>query len=245
DVRCAEPGATVGFAGPRVVELTLGRKLPDGSHTAESAYAAGLVDALVAPDDQGAWIEAALGSSALPLATFREIPVSYAGSARKVAWEEVEAARDPSRPTGIDWAARLCSSWTELRGADPTTRAGLATLADDQRRVVVIAHDRHAGDGRPKPGGFRLARRAVALAGRIGLPLLTLIDTPGADPGAESEAGGVASEIATTFAAMAELATTSVTVCVGEGGSGGALAVAAADRLLMQEHAVFSVIGPE
>ncbi|MCU1462209.1 MAG: Acetyl-CoA carboxylase carboxyl transferase subunit beta [Acidimicrobiales bacterium] len=257
DVRAAEPGATVGFAGPRVVELTLGRKLPDGSHTAESAWAAGLVDTLVAPPDHATWVDAALGLRALPLAlplpdphpdphrSFPEAGTETVPNRRHVAWDEVLAARDPGRPTGIDWAARLCSSWTELRGADPTVRAGLATLARDGRRLVVVAHDRHADDGRTKPAGFRLARRAIALAGRVGLPLLTLVDTPGADPAAESEAAGVASEIASTLAAMAELPTPSVSVCVGEGGSGGALAIAAADRLLMQDHAVFSVIGPE
>src|SRR5207248_11625790 len=93
--------------------------------------------------------------------------------------------------------------------------------------------------------GYRLAQRAIALAGRLSLPLLTFVVTPGADPSAASEADGIAGEIARTFAAMAELPTTSASVCVGEGGSGGALALAHADRLLIQEHAVFSVIAPE
>jgi acetyl-CoA carboxylase carboxyl transferase subunit beta len=119
----------------------------------------------------------------------------------------------------------------------------LATL--DGSRLVVVASDRHAADGRPTPAGFRLAQRAIALAGRLRLPLLTLVDTPGAHPGAGSEAGGIAGEIARTLAAMAALPTPSVSVCVGEGGSGGALALAAADRLLVQDHAIFSVIAPE
>ena len=241
DVRAATPGATVGFAGPRVVEQTLGTRLPEGSHTAESAFAAGLVDAVVATDDQPAWVEAALGLREAPLPG-RPLPapepIEVGG-----AWGEVLRARARSRPTGVDWAARLVSSWTELRGADPTVRAGLATFED--RRLVVVASDRHAADGRPTPAGFRLAQRAIGLAGRLSLPLLTLVDTPGAHPGAESEAEGVAGEIARTFAAMAELPTVSVSVCVGEGGSGGALALAAADRLLVQRHAIFSVIGPE
>ena len=118
-------------------------------------------------------------------------------------------------------------------------RAGLATF--DGQRLVVIANDR----SRVRPAGFQLAQRAIALAGRLGLPLLTLVDTPGADPGPDSEAGGVAAEIARTFAAMAALPTISVSVCVGEGGSGGALALGGGDRLLVQEHAVFSVIAPE
>jgi acetyl-CoA carboxylase carboxyl transferase subunit beta len=85
----------------------------------------------------------------------------------------------------------------------------------------------------------------VRLAGRLGLPVVTLVDTPGADPSPASEADGLAYEIAHTFAAMAACPTPIVSVCVGEGGSGGALALSVADRLLMAEHAVFSVIGPE
>ena len=95
------------------------------------------------------------------------------------------------------------------------------------------------------PAGYALARRAIALADRLGLPLLTFIDTPGAEPGPNAEAGGIAHEIARTFAAMGELRSPSVAICVGEGGSGGALAFGHADRLLLLEGAVFSVISPE
>jgi acetyl-CoA carboxylase beta subunit len=248
DVRAAEPGATIGFAGPRVVELTTGVSLPPESHTAESAYRAGLVDALVDAPDQASWVEAALGLRDLTLPA-RPLPAAGPDPARAVevseggAWLEVLRARARSRPSGIDQAARLCQSWVELRGADPTVRAGLARIGG--RRVVVVASDRHSAGGRPGPAGYRLAQRAIALAGRLGLPLLTLVDTPGADQSAASEAGGVAGEIAATLAAMADLSTPTVSVCVGEGGSGGALALAAADRLLICLHAVFSVIGPE
>jgi len=240
DLRAAEPAATLGFAGPRVVELTTGSPLPEGSHTAESAYENGLIDA-VTPDG-AAWIEAALGLREAPLAPRRFGGVFGHTTFDDSAWGEVEQARLPFRASGIDWAARLCSSWTELRGVDPVIRAGLATI--EGGRVVVVAMDRHAADGRPRPEGYRLAQRAMALAGRLSLPLLTFVDTPGADPSASSEADGVAGEIAHTFAAMANLPTTTVGVCVGEGGSGGALALAHADRLLIQEHAVFSVIAP-
>ncbi|MBV8979552.1 MAG: acetyl-CoA carboxylase carboxyl transferase subunit beta [Acidimicrobiia bacterium] len=241
DVRAAEPGATIGFAGPRVVELTTGSPLPPGSHTAESAYEHGLVDAVTS--EGGPWIEAALGLRDAPLAPRRFGGVFRHTSFDDSAWGQVEQARLPFRPSGIDWATRLCSSWTELHSTDPVVRAGLATI--EGGRVVVVAMDRHAADGRPRPAGYRLARRAIALAGRLSLPLLTLVDTPGADPSAAAEADGVAGEIARAFSAMAELPTTSVSVCVGEGGSGGALALGHADRLLIQEHAIFSVIAPE
>jgi acyl-CoA carboxylase subunit beta len=250
DVRAARPNAVIGFAGPRVAEQTLGRRLPTGSHTAQSLYEHGLLDALVDVGDEGRWIETALGvqDQALPARRVPQPPnqggsLSDGDPAIGGAWGEVLRARAPGRPTGIDRAAHLCSSWTELRGADPTLRAGLATIAE--RRCVVVACDRYHGEGRPSPAAYRLAQRAVRLAGRLGLPVVTLVDTPGADPSSEAEADGIGLEIARTFAALAACPTPVVSVCVGEGGSGGALALGHADRLLMCEHAIFSVIGPE
>jgi acetyl-CoA carboxylase carboxyl transferase subunit beta len=238
DLKAAEPRAMIGFAGPRVVELTTGEIVPPGSHTAESAFAAGNVDALVPRDDQPAWVETALG--------LREQPWSHPGWAGRPAgdvaegpWGEVQRARAAHRPPADAWAARLCSSWTALQANDPCVVAGLATF--EGRRLLVIATRR----ARPTPSGYKLARRSISLAGRLGLPLLTLVDTPGADPSPTSEAGGIAHEIARTFAAMAGVTSPTVSVCVGEGGSGGALALAASDRLLMLEHAIFSVISPE
>jgi acyl-CoA carboxylase subunit beta len=241
DLRAGVRGATLGFAGPRVAEAVVGQPLPEGSHTTENAHRHGLLDALVEPGEEGRWIEGALGLSAVPLPA-RSLPPRVE-PAEGGAWGEVLRARAEGRPTGIDRAAAMCSSWTELRGADPVIRAGLATVAG--RRVVVVATDRYAGHGRPSPAGYRLARRALALADRLRLPVLTLVDTPGADPSPEAEIGGIVPEIARTFGAMAGVGVPTVSVCVGEGGSGGALALAHADRLLIQEHGVFSVIGPE
>jgi len=241
DLRAAHRDAVVGFAGPRVAEGTLGATLPPGSHSARSLYDHGLVDELVDADEAGAWVEVALGLRSRALPT-RPLP-TYADPGGSGAWVEVLRARAVGRPTGLDRAARLCSSWLELRGPDPTVRAGLATVAG--RRCVVVATDRYADDGRPTPAGFRLAQRAVGLGGRLGLPVVTLVDTPGADPSPDSEADGLGREIAATFAALASCPTPVVSVCVGEGGSGGALALSYADRLLMSEHAIFSVIAPE
>jgi acetyl-CoA carboxylase carboxyl transferase subunit beta len=241
DVRAAVAGATVGFAGPRVVEEVTGTPI-DRSHTAASAWSAGLIDAVVEPAEVAGWVEGALGLVDRPMAA-RPLGAESRWTGETGAWGEVLRSRRRGRPTGLDVAARLCSSWTELHGTDETVRAGLATI--ERHRAVVVASDRYAGSGRPGPRAFALAQRAIALAGRVGLPLVTLVDTPGADPSSQSEAGGIALEIARTFSAMAALPTASVSICVGEGGSGGALALAGADRLLIQEHAVFSVIGPE
>lgn len=239
DVRGSVEGATIGFAGPRVVELTTGQPLPPGSHTSEAAHAAGLVDEVVPFDEQAEWVEAALGLRDRPLDAVdwpRPEPADIPD-----AWANVLCSRAEGRPSGRAWAAALTRSWTPLHAADPAFLAGLATMRLSGRRVVVVAMER----GAPLPVGYRLAQRAIALAGRLGLPLLTLVDTPGADAAPRSESRGIAHEIAYTFAAMASLSTVSVSVIVGEGGSGGALAVASADRLFLLEGSVLSVMRPE
>ncbi len=274
DVRAAEPHATLGFAGPRVVRQVTGEAPPAWSHTAESAYAAGLVDALVERSDQVAWVNAVLGSADWPLvnggsgggneggdisgdgygntsgqAGRGRIPTAAPAAppaAPSSARQAIRQARSLSRPSGLEWASALCSSWVELRGQDPAIRAGLARIGGE--RVIVVAMDRYAdgaGAARPGPAAYRLARRAIGLADRIGLPLLALVDTPGAEPGPAAERDGIAAEIAATLRAMARLRTPSVAICVGEGGSGGAMALGHADRLFMLPGSVFSVISPE
>jgi acetyl-CoA carboxylase alpha subunit len=248
DIRAAEPGGTLGFAGPRVVRQVTGEMPPAGSHTAESAYAAGLIDALVERANQATWVSAVLGSVDWPLtvADPGRIPAAAPAAPPASAPASIAQARDRSRPSGLEWASALCSSWVELRGQDPAIRAGLARI--EGQRVVVVAMDRYAdgiGAARPGPAAYRLARRAVGLADRIRLPLLTLIDTPGAEPGPAAERDGIAAEIAAMLQAMARLPMPSVAICVGEGGSGGAMALGHADRLLMLPGSVFSVISPE
>ncbi|MET7400590.1 carboxyl transferase domain-containing protein [Dactylosporangium sp. NPDC005572] len=252
DLRAAEPGAVVGFAGPRVVAQMTGQRPPPWSHNAESAFAAGLVDALVDREEQGEWLAAALGIRDRPLLLDPDRPALPAPAVPGTG-EVLTRARHPRRPSGLEWAAALCTSWVELHGPDPAIRAGLATIAG--RRSVVVAMDRHARPdrsteahsavARPGPAAYRLVQRAADLAGKLGLPLVAFIDTPGADPAPQSESGGIAREIAATLDRLERLPTASVAVCVGEGGSGGAIALAHADRLLMLEQAVFSVIGPE
>ena len=246
DVRAASPGALIGFAGPRIVHSLLDVDVSTESHTAESAFAAGRVDALVSDIDQPRFVEGVLG-----LRPIAPEPASPAPSHLMAvedepadAWAAVKRARANTRPSGWQWATALCESWIELKGLDPVLRAGIATISG--RRVIMIANDRHAAnDGRPTPKAYQLARRALKLADRLALPFVSLVDTPGAEPGPEAERGGIAFEIAKTFVAQAALRVPSVALCVGEGGSGGALALSACDRLLILRDAVFSVIGPE
>ncbi|HVW43841.1 MAG TPA: carboxyl transferase domain-containing protein, partial [Amycolatopsis sp.] len=143
DFLAAEPGATIGFGGPRVVAQVTGSLPPADSHTAEAAYAQGRVDALVEPHAQWAWVCDVIhgpgAASRLPAGSRRPAAVRPVPDD---AWAAVLHARDPRRPSGLDWAALLTEGWAELRGADPAVRAGVATIAG--RRVVVVAMDRHA-----------------------------------------------------------------------------------------------------
>ncbi|OZC76323.1 hypothetical protein CH282_25920 [Rhodococcus sp. 06-418-1B] len=261
DLRAAESGATIGFAGPRVVAEMTGSYPPADSHNAESAYTAGLVDVVVGPGMFGPWLRGVLGREqvglSLPAGRSRpgravevgaEIPLVHPGDPRAGAADAavIETVREISRPSGLEWAAALCESWIEIKGADPSMRAAVATVRGV--RCIAIAMDRHAnadGAARQSPAGYRLAQRAVELAEKLSLPVLTLVDTPGADPSPESEGGGIAREIARTLWSFDQLTTGSVSVCVGEGGSGGAIALAHTDLMFMLEDSVFSVIGPE
>ncbi|MGW4464100.1 acetyl-CoA carboxylase carboxyltransferase subunit alpha [Micromonospora sp. NPDC004704] len=171
-------------------------------------------------------------------------------------WRAVQAARHLDRPTTLDYLATAFDAFTELHGdrlgADcPAIVAGLARLGD--QHLVVVGHQKghHTKDllarnfGMPSPAGYRKAQRVMRLAVRLGLPIVTLIDTPGAYPGIEAEEQGQAAAIADSILAMTGLPVPVVAVVTGEGGSGGALALGVADRVLMLQNAVYSVISPE
>lgn len=240
DLVWAEPGATIGFAGPRAAEALTGEALPEGSHTAEAALAAGSVDAIVAPGELRAALARALDLTRpepAPDAAPPKKPAAPQGSA----WDRVLGARAASRPTGVD---HLPSDRVAISpgGGDPTIVAALGRVPVP---AVLVASDRRAGAGRPGPVAYRRARRAIRLAAGLGLPVVAYVDTPGAEPGAEAERAGIAREISETMQALLEAPVPTVAVIVGEGGSGGALALAAADRIVIQEGAIFSVIAPE
>jgi acetyl-CoA carboxylase carboxyl transferase subunit alpha len=172
------------------------------------------------------------------------------------AWDRVQLARHAQRPHTLDYIRGLCEDFAELHGDrrfgdDPALVGGLATF--DGRTVVVLGHQKGRNTrenldrnfGMPKPEGYRKALRLFAYAERFGMPLLCFIDTPAADPGKESEERGQANAIAECILRMAGLRTPIVACVIGEGGSGGALAVSVADRILMMENAVYSVVSPE
>ena len=171
-------------------------------------------------------------------------------------WRSVELARHQDRPYTLDYVDRLFEDFFELhgdraQGDDPGMVAGLARF--DGRTVAVVGHQKgrdlkertSRNFGMAYPEGYRKAIRAFQLAGRNGFPVITLVDTPGAYPGVVAEEHGQGGAIAAAQAVMARLAVPSVACIIGEGGSGGAIAIAVADRVLMQENAIYSVISPE
>jgi acetyl-CoA carboxylase carboxyl transferase subunit alpha len=172
------------------------------------------------------------------------------------AWQKVQVARHPERPHFSDYVKALITDFTPLAGdrgfaEDRAILGGLGRFHG--RAVVILGHEKGADTesrvrnnfGMAKPEGYRKAQRLMALAERFQLPVITFIDTAGAYPGVGAEERGQAEAIAKTIAACLELRTPLVSVVIGEGGSGGAIALAAANVVLMLEHAVYSVISPE
>jgi acetyl-CoA carboxylase carboxyl transferase subunit alpha len=171
-------------------------------------------------------------------------------------WHSVELARHPDRPYALDYVQRLLDDFVELHGDrgradDQAVVTGLGRF--DGRTVALVGHQKGRdirerttrNFGMPYPEGYRKAMRIMALADRHGFPLLSLVDTPGAYPGVAAEQHGQGGAIARSQSVMARLGVPTVAVIIGEGGSGGAIALALSDRVLMQENAIYSVITPE
>ena len=256
DIILAEPGALIGFAGPRVVKETAGHD-PTESHTAEFLMRHGLVDQIVDRErlrDAIAMILRLVASrSVLPAREkAARTPVSSNGNDRR-AWDVVQLARHPERPTTLDYIRRISPQFVELHGDrlygdDSAIVGGLGEIAG--RGVMFIGHERGRGDvarrnGQALPEGYRKAMRLMQLAARLQLPVITLVDTPGVYLGEGAEERGIAAALSECIASMSVLPVPTVAVIIGEGGSGGALSLAVADRVLMQENAIYSVISPE
>jgi acetyl-CoA carboxylase carboxyl transferase subunit alpha len=171
-------------------------------------------------------------------------------------WQRVQLARHPRRPYTLDYVGLLCEEFMELHGDrgfrdDPSIVGGLARM--DGRPLMVVGHQKgrntkeniHRNFGMPHPEGYRKALRLFQTADRFRLPILTFVDTPGAYPGVGAEERGQSEAIARNLREMARLRVPVVSVVIGEGGSGGALALAVADRVYMLENAIYSVISPE
>ncbi|MDT0303931.1 acetyl-CoA carboxylase carboxyl transferase subunit alpha [Streptomonospora wellingtoniae] len=262
DVVVCEPGARLGFAGPRVIEQTIRETLPEGFQTAEFLLEHGLID-MIRPraalrGTLARLLDAGASGSAPRRATARTDPAIREPEAlsRADAWDVVQRARSLERPTTLDYADMVFDDFAELRGDRighdcGAVVGGLARL--DGAPLVVIGHQKgHTvaelaarNYGMAAPDGYRKAARLMRLAGKLGLPVVTLIDTPGAYPGVEAESRGQAVAIAESIQTMAGLPVPVVALVTGEGGSGGALALGVGDEVLICANATYSVISPE
>lgn len=268
DVIIVESGARLGFAGPRVIAQTIRQTLPEGFQTAEFLLANGMVD-LVRRRGELRTVLARLLAAGSPrrAAAYRPGEPSAADATDprireperltpRDPWHTVRAARDLGRPTTLDHLGRLVEDFEELRGdrltGDCPAIVGGPALFEG-RPVMVVGHQKghtlaelaDRNYGMANPAGYRKAARLMRLAAKLRMPVLTFVDTPGAYPGVAAEERGQSVAIAENLRLMAGLPVPVVTVVTGEGGSGGALALAVADRVMILEDAVYSVISPE
>jgi acetyl-CoA carboxylase carboxyl transferase alpha subunit/acetyl-CoA carboxylase carboxyl transferase beta subunit len=260
DMILAEPGARMGFAGPRVIEQTTGHRLPAGFQTADFLFAHGLIDAVLSRPALRPALARLLGLQT------RADPVSRPSRdllirdgdllPERDAWEAVRLARHAGRPTTLDYAAHLLDWFQELHGDRmhgdcPAVVGGVGRLLGVPVMLIGQQKGRNTSErlarrfGMASPEGHRKAARLMRLAAKVGIPVVTFIDTPGAEPGVEAEERGQAMAIAENLRLMSGLPVPVVAVITGEGGSGGALALGVADRVLACENAVYSVISPE
>ncbi|MFI6145557.1 carboxyl transferase domain-containing protein [Streptomyces sp. NPDC051109] len=245
DVVLALPGAQVGFAGSRVRPADA----DPAAYTAEGQYAAGHVDAVVPPAELPArladWLRVlAAPRSAEPVGPPAALGGAPGGLPPQTGWDAVRQARHPDRPRAeayLDayFALRLPLSGDRAGGTDPGMLCGFGL-----REGRAVAYAAQCGTA-TRPAGYRTAARVIRLADRLGIPVLTLVDTPGAANDAAAEHAGAGAAIADTFAAVAAAAVPVTTLLIGEGGSGGALALAAPGNTWVTPDSYFSVIAPE
>jgi acetyl-CoA carboxylase carboxyl transferase subunit alpha len=195
--------------------------------------------------------ESANGVGVAPVA-----PAAPVNGALQPAWQRVQLARHPKRPHTLDYIERLFTDFQEIHGDrlfadDPAIVCGSAFF--EGRPIMVVGEQKgrdtkqklHRNFGMPKPEGYRKAIRVMQLASKFGRPILTFLDTPGAYPGIDAEERGQAEAIARNLREMSRLSTPVICVCIGEGGSGGALALGVGNQVYLLENAVYSVISPE
>jgi acetyl-CoA carboxylase carboxyl transferase beta subunit len=252
-VTVAEPGALIGFLGPRVYEALYSASFPDGVQTAENLYEHGIVDAVAPPEQIAELANRALNVLAAPREGLDRLAVSAVQPevfADVAAWESVTRSRRPDRP-GVRQLLRYAAHDVvplHGTGAGETDFGMLLALARFGRApCVVLGQDRkrQSDGGRLGPAGLREARRGMRLADELKLPLLTVIDTAGAALSVAAEEGGLAGEIARSLADLVLLDAPTVCLLLGEGAGGGALALLPADRVLCAEHAWLSPLPPE
>ena len=264
DLLVSEPGSYIGFAGPKVIEQTIRQKLPDGFQTAAFLLEHGQLDLVEARETLrvslrkilGLHATAGGGAGALPEVDGPPPITDPAQLPARDPWEVVQLARHVDRPNTLEYISQVFDDFQELFGdrlfqQDAAIVGGLAKLGE--RTVMVVGHQKghttqemmERNFGMPNPEGYRKALRLMRYAAKFGMPIVTLVDTPGAYPGLGAEERGQSIAIAESIMAMSRFRVPIVVVVTGEGGSGGALALAVGDRVLMMENSYYSVISPE
>ena len=265
DIHIAETGARIGFAGRRVIEQNIREKLPSNFQTAEYLYEHGMVDMVVHRSELHEKLSKIL--AVLTKQPHEPKPISvvtpkYDGSKKirgmgeNEAYDKVLLARHENRPHFLDYINGIVDDWTYLAGdrlyaEDPAMGSGIgywrgipAVIIGQEQGRTIETRQKHRF-GMPNPDGYRKAQRMMQLAQRFDLPLISLFDTAGAFAGRDGEERGQSQAIAATISAGLRVKTPYVAVNVGQGGSGGAIAIGTGDRILMLENAIYSVIAPE
>ena len=259
DVILAEPKALIGFAGPRVIEQTIGEKLPKGFQRSEFLLEHGFIDRIVERKEMRTVLGNILQMHHIAQNPVIQKPVQTVEKERqsvqeKDAWERVTISRKNDRPVGQDYIRILFSDFLEFHGDrcygdDTAIIGGIARFAGIP--VTVIAKGKSTKEnvahhfGMPSPEGYRKALRLMKQAEKFKRPILLFVDTPGAFCGIEAEERGQGEAIARNLFEMSSMKVPVLSVVIGEGGSGGALALAVADEVWMLENAIYSVLSPE
>lgn len=261
DVILAEPKALIGFAGPRVIEQTIGEKLPKGFQRSEFLLEHGFIDRIVERKETRTVLGNILQMHHTAQNPVIQKPVQTVEKERqsvqeKDAWERVTISRKNDRPVGQDYIRILFSDFLEFHGDrcygdDPAIIGGIARFAGIPVTVIAQAKGKSTKEnvahhfGMPSPEGYRKALRLMKQAEKFKRPILLFVDTPGAFCGIEAEERGQGEAIARNLFEMSSMKVPVLSVVIGEGGSGGALALAVADEVWMLENAIYSVLSPE
>lgn len=263
DIILAEPNALIGFAGPRVIEQTIGQKLPKGFQRSEFLLEHGFIDCIAERGEMKELLGKLLRlHKACPkeaeeiIAMSEEKKVRAVHSGKKTPWEKVLASRAKERPSGSVYIRSLFTDFVEMHGDryfgdDKAILAGIASF--EGKPVTVIAQEKGNSTkeniahnfGMASPEGYRKALRMMKQAEKFDRPVICFVDTPGAFCGIEAEERGQGEAIARNLFEMAGLKVPVLTIVTGEGGSGGALALASGDEVWMLENAVYSILSPE
>lgn len=270
DIILAEPGALIGFAGPRVIEQTIGEKLPEGFQRAEFLVEHGIIDGIVERYKLKETLSDLIRMHQKKdgYCQFDDIEETLKGSNKKnsgqkkekmtdrSAWDKVQIARDAKRPTSIDYIQEIFDRFYEMHGDrafrdDGAIVGGIAALNGQPVTVIGVQKGRNTKDnilrnfGMPSPEGYRKALRLMKQAEKFNRPIITFVDTPGAFCGMEAEERGQGEAIARNLLEMADLKVPLLSIIIGEGGSGGALALAMGNEVWMMENATYSILSPE